>query len=191
MTGSPFIVTASGLRVSLLNPHPQVISIRDIAHHLALTNRFCGATLFPYSVAQHSVLVADLLVKAGAAPRLALLGLLHDAHEAYLHDLTTPAKQALFGPEHVTPYDFRCRVFDEAIRASLELAEPSAAEIEAVAAMDLIAFATEWRDLMPDEIPCPSNARADRARVKPLAWDNAEDKFFSAYERLALAAGLA
>lgn len=190
MSASPFIVTQSGLRVSLLNPHPQVIAIRDIAHHLALTNRFCGATLFPYSVAQHSVIVAELLEKTGAAPRLALLGLLHDAHEAYLHDLTTPAKRALFGADAINNYDYRCRVFDTAIRESIGLTEPTEIEADAVAAMDLIVFATEWRDLMPDESPCPCDVRPSSLRIKPIAWDKAEDKFFKTYERLALAAGL-
>lgn len=190
MTGSPFIVTQSGLKVSLLNPHPQVITIRDIAHHLALTNRFCGATLFPYSVAQHSVLVAEFLEKTGAGPRLALLGLLHDAHEAYLHDISSPAKRALFGAENINTYAYRCRVFDAAIREAIGLAEPTEIETDAVHAMDLVVFATEWRDLMPDESPCPCDVRPASTRVKPIAWDKAEDKFFKTYERLALAAGL-
>ena len=191
MTTSPFIVTASGLRVSLLNPHPQVITIRDIAHHLATTNRFCGAARVPISVAQHSVHVAELLERSGAGPRLALLGLLHDGHEAYLHDIATPAKRAIFGPEDVTAYDYRCRIFDEAIRLSLGLEAPSDAEAQAVKHMDHVSFATEWRDLMPEEEPCPIDARPDSRRIKPLAWDKAEDKFFTTYERLALAAGLA
>ena len=43
------------------------------------------------SVAQHSVLVSELVEDRSAA----LWGLLHDASEAYLHDLTRPLKRAI------------------------------------------------------------------------------------------------
>lgn len=82
--------TYTGNRVDLLDPSPQQISIEDIAHALAYLPRFTGHTSEFYSVAQHCVLVSRL-----CPPELRLKGLLHDAHEAYISDWSTPLKQAL------------------------------------------------------------------------------------------------
>lgn len=72
------------------SPDPATIDIRDIAHSLALLNRFAGHTPEPYSVAQHSVLVAEM-----APEGLKLQALLHDAHEAYVVDMPSPWKPLL------------------------------------------------------------------------------------------------
>ncbi|OFW44758.1 MAG: hypothetical protein A3J29_07940 [Acidobacteria bacterium RIFCSPLOWO2_12_FULL_67_14b] len=82
------IRTFTGRDVYPLAPDPDAIAIEDIAHHLALQNRFAGATVEPYSVAQHSVLVSYC-----CDPADALHGLLHDAAEAYLGDLVRPLKR--------------------------------------------------------------------------------------------------
>lgn len=84
-----YMETWLGNAVDLLNPHPASIDIEDIAHHLSLTNRFTGAIRCPYSVAQHSLYVSMML----SGPDQ-LHGLLHDAHEAYLGDISTPLKNA-------------------------------------------------------------------------------------------------
>lgn len=82
--------TNSGRRLDLLNPDPDQIEIDDIAHHLGILPRFNGATRFPYSVAQHSLYVSMLV-----PDHLKLPALLHDAHEAYIGDLSTPLKNCL------------------------------------------------------------------------------------------------
>jgi hypothetical protein len=92
MTHEPWLRTYAGRHVHILNPRPADIYIQDIAHALAHTCRFAGHTPAFYAVAQHSVLVSELLT-----PDLALWGLLHDASEAYLHDLTRPLKRVLCG----------------------------------------------------------------------------------------------
>ena len=84
-----FITTYTGKQINPLDPDPAMIDIVDIAHHLACLNRFCGALERPYSVAEHSVRVSCLL-----SGRNALAGLLHDASEAYLSDLSTPIKHS-------------------------------------------------------------------------------------------------
>lgn len=77
----------SGRLFSPLDPDPRLINIEDIAHALSNICRFTGHTREFYSVAQHSVLVAQ-----GMLPGLELWGLLHDAAEAYLCDVARPIK---------------------------------------------------------------------------------------------------
>ena len=76
--------------VDLENPEISMIDIRDIAHNLAGINRFVGGTVRPYSVAHHS-----LMVSYRVEPCYALEGLLHDASEAYLGDVSGPLKRLL------------------------------------------------------------------------------------------------
>ena len=79
------ITTFTGREVDPLDIRFDDIDIRDIAHALALCNRFAGHTRWPISVAQHSVGVSFL---SGSNREHQLQGLLHDAAEAYLGDVT-------------------------------------------------------------------------------------------------------
>jgi len=79
----------SGKHVHTLDPAPEEIEIDDIARSLARICRFLGhVDVDFYSVAQHSVLVSQLV-----PPQDAFWGLLHDASEAYLCDLPRPIKR--------------------------------------------------------------------------------------------------
>ncbi len=66
---------------------PQDCSATIIAAALSRTNRFSGHTRWAWSVAAHSLLVEALC----PTPALKGWALLHDAHEAYIGDITTPA----------------------------------------------------------------------------------------------------
>jgi hypothetical protein len=81
------MTTCSGRQVDLLAPSPDAIVIGDIAHHLALQVRWVGAVRSFYSVAQHSVHVAQIVPGEHR-----LWALLHDASEAYLGDVSAPLK---------------------------------------------------------------------------------------------------
>ena len=85
-----FLPTCTGRRVHIADPLPDEIDIEDIAHGLSHVCRFAGHVPLYYSVAQHSLLVSELLDE-----RTAMWGLLHDASEAYLHDLTRPLKRVM------------------------------------------------------------------------------------------------
>lgn len=184
-----YIVTCSGRRVSLTDPDAATIDIRDIAHHLAFINRYAGATALPYCVADHSCLVAAILRRE--TPRVALIGLLHDAHEAYLGDIVSPAKRALFGsPVIPTRFDGLAGALDLAIFDACGIAPPSIDEMKRVAVADEIALVTEWRDLMEHGAPCPiDGVPPARNAVKPLTWSRAEEKFLSVFHELTIAAG--
>jgi len=134
----PVIQTRSGIYFNLLNPRPEDVRIEDIAHALANLCRFGGHTREFYSVAQHSCLVAALV-----PDHLKLHALLHDAAEAYCGDMISPLKMCV--PGYVT---IQKRI-EAAVAERFNIPHELPAEIKRA---DLVALATERRDLMPD---CP------------------------------------
>lgn len=89
-----WIQTHSGVAFDLLEPKPEMVRLEDIAHALSRINRFSGHTLGePYSVAHHSMLVADLLASWGAPPAVVREGLLHDAPESGYGDTVSPVQR--------------------------------------------------------------------------------------------------
>lgn len=93
VASKPWFTTATGKRVWLTDPDNSEVCIEDIAMSLARLCRWGGhlrADVEHYSVAQHSVMVSFL-----CAPENALIGLLHDAAEAYVMDAISPLKRLL------------------------------------------------------------------------------------------------
>ena len=106
---SDWIQTYTGKKFYSLDPNPDDIDIKDIAHALSMICRFNGHCSRFYSVAEHSILVASVLKEKykelsittrqiDHVRMLSLAGLLHDASEAYLLDIPTPVKKQL--PEY-------------------------------------------------------------------------------------------
>jgi 5'-deoxynucleotidase YfbR-like HD superfamily hydrolase len=93
----------SGRRLDLLDPTPVDIEIEDIAHGLAFVARWNGQTRgdWPYSVAEHSLLVVDLFARMEPLQpaRWQLAALLHDAPEYVIGDMISPVKSAV-GPAY-------------------------------------------------------------------------------------------
>lgn len=85
---------SSGNACYIHDPQSSYINIFDIATSLARLPRFgcmyASEVDRPYTVAQHSVLVASLV-----SPENQLEALLHDATEAYLGDVISPLKRAV------------------------------------------------------------------------------------------------
>lgn len=106
----------SGRRLDLLDPTPMDIEIADIAHGLAFVARWNGQTKgdWPYSVAEHSLLVESLFARAnpGIAARWRLAALLHDAPEYVIGDMISPVKAAV-GPGYLA--------LDERLAAAVHL----------------------------------------------------------------------
>lgn len=100
------VVTRSGARLDLLDPSPGSVVRGDIASGLSGACRFAAQTEVFYSVAQHTVMVAEMVEvfleesEWGEAPRGAALiaALHHDSHEAFMSDIPAPLKQLL--PEY-------------------------------------------------------------------------------------------
>jgi hypothetical protein len=125
-----------------LDPRADEVDIEDIAHSLSLQCRFAGHSLWHYSVAQHSVLVAQSLQVKEYVPAVVVWGLLHDAPEAYVVDLPRPVKNVVQGYREAEN-----RVM-EVIAEHFGLSLPIP---DAVHLADNEALATEKRDVM---VPC-------------------------------------
>ncbi|MDT4814292.1 hypothetical protein FQZ97_472920 [compost metagenome] len=156
-----WILTRSGKRFDLLEPKAKLVDGADIAYSLGQLCRFNGHTGTFYSVAQHSILVTDLVPAEHQ-----LQALLHDAAEAYVGDMASPLKQLL--PQY---RQIELRVW-HAICAHFHI-EPELAPC--ILDADLIALATERRDLMPAHSTpweCLAGTQPMAARITP--WSAAE-----------------
>lgn len=172
-TSTAYVSTYLGHRFHLAAPHIDDVHIEDIAHGLAFQCRFNGQTQAFYSVAQHSLLVAGLV-----PARLRLAALLHDAAEAYLGDMVKPLK-ALF-PEFSMLEARVMAVIGERFGVA-GFADP------AIKRADLVALATEKRDLMPHSCePWAALAGVSPVptRIRPLAPDEAQAAFLERFREL-------
>ena len=91
---------------------PFIADIESIAFALAHINRYTGH-VGQYSVAQHCVLVSQQLPK-----ELKLSGLLHDAPEAYIGDVSKPLKALL--PEYQKIEQFYHAEIDQQFNVTTE-----------------------------------------------------------------------
>lgn len=155
-----WITTASGHSFDLLQPDPFRITPEDIAHHLSHLCRYTGACSKFYSVAQHSVFVADLL-----PPRLKFAGLMHDGAEAYTGDVSSPMKEALreLAPGFLEHVHYAIEQAVE-LRFGIELTPEDRHIIKHA---DLVALATERRDLMPQSAEQPGWAESSGVATLP------------------------
>src|SRR3954454_14539943 len=88
----PYLQTVSGRFVNPFEPDPEQLDIADIARALANVCRFGGHCRSFYSVAQHSVIVSELVEQRGGDVEDVFAALMHDASEAYLGDMPHPIK---------------------------------------------------------------------------------------------------
>lgn len=91
MRNGKWLQTFMGRAYYPTDPHPDDVTIIDIAHALSHICRYAGHCSTFYSVAEHSYLMSFMV-----APEHALQALLHDATEAYIQDLPSPIKKTLF-----------------------------------------------------------------------------------------------
>lgn len=136
---SDFITTYSGIKFHFDDPKPEEVAIVDIAYALANTYRWGGHACPNITVAQHSVIVCDMLLRRGYDAEVGMQGLLHDAAEAYLGDIPTPIKSRL--PE----FQAMELLVESAIFEHFGISLPMH---PAVKLADLEARRWEYRDLM-------------------------------------------
>lgn len=108
MAQTDWIQTYGGEKFYPLAARPEEVKITDIARALSMLCRYCGHVARFYSVAEHCVRVSRMAAdrvttQHPAIPsrthqrewlNVARWGLLHDASEAYLGDVTRPVKKS-------------------------------------------------------------------------------------------------
>ncbi len=177
--------TVSGKKIDVTNPDPDTILITDIAWALSRMPRFSGHSIpyIPYSVAQHCIQVAKELAPQG--PRVQMLGLLHDAAEAYINDLPSPVKHI---PEiHAVISKLEDRLMS-AIYEKLQLTPPNEKEEAIVKIADKNQQAIEAYNFMYSRGSDWNLPKVDFKELQefeqPLTSIQAYDKFLQFFEIL-------
>lgn len=85
-----WIQTHTGAKFDLLDPDPGKVRIEDVAYSLFNIRRFTGHAADWWTDGHHSMLVCRL-----CPSDCRLEGLLHDAHEVYTGDQSSPMKAAV------------------------------------------------------------------------------------------------
>lgn len=170
MFANNWTATNTGQRIDLTNPSPDSILLTDIAYALSKICRFNGQLKRFYSVAQHSLHVAELVPE-----HLKLQALLHDASEAYICDVPTPFKRML-GSAYTDVENKLQRVIGEKFGVELVALDPlvkAADRVMVVSERDQlqsnpVKWGAEYEDVLryPQPIPLWSN---DTAAAKFLA----------------------
>lgn len=168
-----WIQTYSGRRFFPLDPRVEDIDIVDIAHGLSLTVRYNRQAKFPYSVAQHSVLLAD-----HCPAEMSFLALMHDAHEAYspFGDVARPVKNDVVEAAE--------SLIDRAIAAKFEL--PCPIKNKAIAALDTRILLDERAQVLTHtehDWGLPADLKPLGIQIDPWPWQIAREKFLNAFDR--------
>lgn len=169
--------------MDLLALQPENIDFRDIARRLSRIRRFCGGTKDPYSVAQHSVRVMDLCGR-----NIRPWALLHDAHEAFLSDMTSPAFAALEaccpteGAVRVALHILRERI-DAPIFRAAGLRWPSAEIQWAVHEADRQACADELAALVGVDPGLHGYPKPTTTLIRAMSDEEAERDFLAALQQ--------
>lgn len=176
-----------GRMIDLRDPKPEDIHLDDIAHALAAIPRWNGLCSPWYSVASHSLLVMQELVKnyPGRTCADAAVALLHDAHEAYTGDISTPMKEALrYDTDALDKIQHNLQM---SVWAAFGLIETQFYNREGVPAMVKRCDEEAWKleswallegDYEPEWRPTGPH-HADEARVRVVPEERAEETFGS------------
>lgn len=155
------------------------IDIEDIAMALSRAPRYCGHTKVFYSVAQHCVLVAWEVTQRGGSLVEQIIGLLHDAPEAYLSDLPSPLKALC--PEYKV---IENGVWDRISHRFLGEVLPIPPIVKECDLALLTAEAEDCFDFPPLDNWVVHYAPRSKTQVVPWGSDTAYTSFLSYHKRL-------
>ena len=206
------MITATGAEyhfssLSALDPANRPVKIEDIAHMLSQINRFHGACKRPYSVAEHSLFVSSIAERMDMPLSMQLCCLMHDAHECFTQDVSSPAKQAINFMSSVAGGTNAWTMFEDQhakhLRAQFGLSSAFAAHRHGIRTLDLVALATERRDLTAFDaavhspwavlgdgsadslqIVHPQAERLDTPERAAMAWTDWRDRFQDRFDEL-------
>lgn len=187
-----FIVTADGYEIGMHAAVDAPLTPYAIAWSLSQINRFNGHAHRPYSVAEHSLLVCDIVEREfGLDHHAQLAALMHDAHESVATDMHSPGKDAIGVPWR----NWENR-WQQLVRSKFGIQVASSLHREAIHSADLIALATERRDLMAaTRAPWPvlsgvdplSRVHLNDADRKRANWEDWRDRWLDKFHELEFA----
>ena len=175
----PFLQTVSGRRVNPFDPDPSQLDADDIARALANVCRFGGHSRVFYSVAQHSVIVSELVEQRGGDADDVFAALMHDASEAYLGDMPHPIKHRSALGAAFREAEAR---LEEAIRERFKI-KP---DVPVVKIVDRALLATERRAFSSEAWHWPELEDVEPLDLELTAWspDEAAAEFARRYAEL-------
>ena len=155
------------------------IDAGDIARALANVCRFGGHTRAFYSVAQHSVIVSELVEARGGDVEDVFAALMHDATEAYLGDMPHPIK-------HRSPLGAAFKEAENRLEAVLRARFAIKADVPEIKRVDRALLATERGGVQLDLLGLAGarGRRAARPRVGAWSPDEAARRFTERYAEL-------
>lgn len=181
----------SGRRLDLLDPSPLDVEIEDIAQGLARVARWNGQTKgrHAFSVAQHSVLVWEILVRLRPQSTITeqMMALLHDGPEYVVGDMISPFK-AVIGGDYKALEDRLLSAIHlrfslpsktpKLIKTTIKKADTIAAYFEATLLAgfehnEACKIFGQPRDISPEGLP-----------LDPLPTDRAQQQFLNVFQSL-------
>ena len=175
----PYLQTVSGKWVNPLDPDPEQFDIEDIARALGNLCRFGGHCRTFYSVAQHSVIVSQLVEERGGDAEDVFAALMHDAAEAYLGDMPHPLK-------HRSALGAAFKEAERELEAAIEAHFAIKADVPEVKCADRALLATERRAFSAERWRWPEleGVEALDLELQAMAPQDATKAFLDRYAEL-------
>jgi 5'-deoxynucleotidase YfbR-like HD superfamily hydrolase len=175
----PYLQTVSGKWVNPLDPDPEQFDIEDIARALGNLCRFGGHCRTFYSVAQHSVIVSQLVEERGGDAEDVFAALMHDAAEAYLGDMPHPLK-------HRSALGAAFKEAERELEAAIEAHFAIKADVPEIKRADRALLATERRAFSAERWRWPEleGVEALDLELNAMAPEDATKAFLVRYAEL-------
>jgi uncharacterized protein len=175
----PYLQTVSGRWVNPFDPDPDQLDAGDIARALANQCRFGGHCRTFYSIAQHSVIVSELVEQRGGDVEDVFAALMHDASEAYLGDMPHPLK-------HRSPLGEAFKDAERHLEQALREHFGIKADVPEIKRADRALLATERRAFSDESWPWPELEGVAPLDLELTAWppDEAARAFAERYAEL-------
>jgi 5'-deoxynucleotidase YfbR-like HD superfamily hydrolase len=159
----PYLQTVSGRWVNPFDPDPEQFDAGDIARALANQCRFGGHCRPFYSVAQHSVIVSELVEARGGDAEDVFAALMHDASEAYLGDMPHPLK-------HRSPLGAAFREAEARLEQALRERFRIRTDVPEIKRADRALLATERRAFSSEAWQWPELEGVEPLALELRAW---------------------
>jgi hypothetical protein len=157
----------SGRFVNPFDPDPEQLDVEDIARALGNLCRFGGHSRVFYSVAQHSVIVSELVEQRGGDVEDVFAALMHDATEAYLGDMPHPIK-------HRSPLGAAFKDAEDQLEAVIRERFGIKADVPEIKRADRALLATERRVFSGENWHWPELDGVEPLDLELTAWSPAE-----------------